>query len=131
MYRSKNPVYSTPDLNDIDITHGSERQYIPDAIPEMLTALDNYEKNPSDENYDEVQKKSEIYRVYFNEYKSLIPYDTKLNIKNRIDKIVDAEEAKLKANGGSSKKSKKSKRSRRSMKSKKSKKSKNTKSRRH
>jgi hypothetical protein len=128
MYRSKTPVYSTPGLKDIDITHGSERQYIPDAVPEMLNALDNYEKNPSDENYDEVHKKSDIYRVYFNEYKSLIPYDTKLNIKNRIDKIVDAEEAKLKANGGSSKKSKKSKRSRRSMKSKKFRK---TKSRRH
>jgi hypothetical protein len=48
------------EMLDVHELEGSERLYMPNAIQEMLTALDNYEKTPSHENYDEVYKKSVI-----------------------------------------------------------------------
>ena len=114
-----------PVMPDVYGLEGSERLYMPDAIPQMLTALDNYAKNPSDENYDEVYKKSEIYRLYFIQNKDKVPDDIKRDIRDRINKIVDETNAK----GGSYKKSKKSKKSKKH--SNKSRKSRKTKSRRH
>ena len=112
-----------PVMPDVYGLEGSERLYMPDAIPQMFTALDNYEKNPSDENYDKVHEKSEIYRIYVKQNK--VPDDIKIVIRDRINKIVDETNAK----GGSYKKSKKSKKSKKH--SNKSRKSRKTKSRRH
>jgi hypothetical protein len=68
--------------------NAGEDNGIPTVVREMIQALDSYDKDESDYNYNILSDKNDKYIDNFYSFKNTIPKEMKNSIKVRLDKII-------------------------------------------